>query len=138
MLWQRRIDHLHLYYLKHLFPNLFKNKSPSSFSCEVCQLAKFSCQTLQRVSSFLPNSYWYLGAFLHKKVSQVYGGSLPLFMTTRVCKVYLLKRKILSGKNISKIPFNDKKLVSNFHSNLENWQWKIKLSFDPEGLYWNS
>ena len=31
-----RLGHPNSQYLKYLFPNLFKNKSPSSFQCEVC------------------------------------------------------------------------------------------------------
>ena len=40
MIWHYRLGHPNFHYLKHLFPNLFKNKSPSSFQCEVCELAK--------------------------------------------------------------------------------------------------
>lgn len=40
MLWHRRLGHMSFRYLKHMFPNLFVNKNPSSFNCEICQFAK--------------------------------------------------------------------------------------------------
>ena len=40
MLWLYRLGHPNFQYLKYLFPNLFKNKSPCSFQCEVCQFAQ--------------------------------------------------------------------------------------------------
>ena len=40
MLWHYRLGHPSFQYLKILFPNLFKNKIPSSFKCEICALAK--------------------------------------------------------------------------------------------------
>ena len=40
MLWQYRIGHPSFYYLKHLLFDLFRNKGPSSFRCEICELAK--------------------------------------------------------------------------------------------------
>ncbi|KAL9420128.1 hypothetical protein AB3S75_037830 [Citrus x aurantiifolia] len=41
MLWHRRLGHPSFLYLKHLFPNLFRNKLLSSFQCDICQLAKY-------------------------------------------------------------------------------------------------
>ena len=43
MLWHYRLGHPNFQYLKYLFPNLFKNKSSSSFQCEVCPFAKHHC-----------------------------------------------------------------------------------------------
>ena len=40
MLWHYRLGHPNFQYLKYLFPNIFKNKSSSSFQREVCQFAK--------------------------------------------------------------------------------------------------
>ena len=40
MLWHYRLGHLSFYYLKKLFPTLFKEKGSSLFQCEVCELAK--------------------------------------------------------------------------------------------------
>ena len=43
MLWHFRLRHPNFQYLKHLFPKLFINKDPSSFRCEICELAKHHC-----------------------------------------------------------------------------------------------
>ena len=40
MLWHFKLGHLNFQYLKYLFSNLFLNKNPSSFQCEICELAK--------------------------------------------------------------------------------------------------
>ena len=40
MMWHRRLGHPNFHYLKRLFPVLFSNKNPSSFHCDICQLAK--------------------------------------------------------------------------------------------------
>lgn len=40
MVWHRRLIHLNFQDLRHMFPSLIKNDTPSLFSCEVCQLAK--------------------------------------------------------------------------------------------------
>ena len=39
-LWHKRFGHVSFGYLKHLFPDLFLNTSPSLFKCETCELAK--------------------------------------------------------------------------------------------------
>lgn len=39
MIWHFRLRHPSFHYLKHLFLNLFSNKDPSSFQCEICALA---------------------------------------------------------------------------------------------------
>lgn len=36
VLWHFRLGHPNFMYLEKLFPLLFKNKSPSSFQCEIC------------------------------------------------------------------------------------------------------
>ena len=41
MLWHFRLGHPNFHYLKYLFPSLFKNKNPSFFQCEICELAKY-------------------------------------------------------------------------------------------------
>ncbi|CAH9064002.1 unnamed protein product, partial [Cuscuta epithymum] len=46
-----RLGHRSFYYLKKLFPQLFHNKNPSSFHCDVCALAK------HHKSSYIPHSY---------------------------------------------------------------------------------
>ena len=43
MLWHFRLGHPNFQYLKYLFLNLFLNKNPSSFQCEICELAKHHC-----------------------------------------------------------------------------------------------
>ena len=45
MLLHRRLGHPSFWYLKHLFPSLFRNND--SFCCEVCQLAKHKRITFQ-------------------------------------------------------------------------------------------
>ena len=57
MLWHYRLGHPSFQYLKYLFPNLFRNKIPSSFQCEVCQFAKhhrasFSTQPYKPTTPF--------------------------------------------------------------------------------------
>ena len=39
-LWHFRLGHPSFFYMKQLFPKLFKNKNPSNFQCEICALAK--------------------------------------------------------------------------------------------------
>lgn len=45
MLWHFRLGHLNFMYLQKMFPSLFINKNPNSFSCEICQLAKHTRST---------------------------------------------------------------------------------------------
>ncbi|XP_074354950.1 uncharacterized protein LOC141693694 isoform X2 [Apium graveolens] len=40
MLWHYRLGHPSFHYMRHLFPKFFMNKDPSTFDCEICQLAK--------------------------------------------------------------------------------------------------
>ncbi|CAN1791793.1 Retrovirus-related Pol polyprotein from transposon TNT 1-94, partial [Linum perenne] len=40
MLWHFRLGHPSFKYLERLYPHLFANKKPSSYQCEICQLAK--------------------------------------------------------------------------------------------------
>ncbi|KAH9722152.1 retrovirus-related pol polyprotein from transposon RE1 [Citrus sinensis] len=40
LLWHFKLGHPSFQYLQYLFPNLFANKSSSSFKCEICELAK--------------------------------------------------------------------------------------------------
>ena len=40
MLWHNRLGHPSFFYLKHLFPCLFKGLDCASFDCETCFLAK--------------------------------------------------------------------------------------------------
>ena len=40
MLWHFRLGYPNFHYLRYLLPNLFNNKDPSLFQCEICQLAK--------------------------------------------------------------------------------------------------
>ena len=98
MIWHYRLGHPNFHYLKHLFPSLFKNKSPSSFQCEVCELAKHHC------SVFPPKPYQVSKPFtlIH---SDVWGPSRVSTLSpkkwfvsfiddhTRVSWVYLLKEK---------------------------------------------
>lgn len=46
-----RLGHPSFFYLKHLFPDLFKNKNPSSFQYEICALSK------HYKNSYLPRVY---------------------------------------------------------------------------------
>ena len=36
MLWHNRLGHPSFFYLKHLFPSLFKGMDCTSFDCETC------------------------------------------------------------------------------------------------------
>ena len=58
MLWHCRLGHSNFHYLKHLLPDLFKNKNPSSLQCEFCELAKhhrssFSLQPYKPTKPFV-------------------------------------------------------------------------------------
>lgn len=58
MLWHFRLGHPNFHYLIYLLPNLFNNKDPSLFQCEIFLLAKhcrstFSIQPYQPSKPFL-------------------------------------------------------------------------------------
>ena len=59
LLWNFKLGHPNFQYLKHLFQKAFINKDPSSFHCEICELAKHH-------RAFFP--------------SQPYKGSKPFFV----------------------------------------------------------
>ena len=98
MLWHSRLGHPNFYYLRYLLPDLIKNKDPTFFQCEICELAKhhrstFSIQPYQLSKPFL---------LLHTNVwgpSRISTQSRKKWFVTfiddytRVCSVYLLKEK---------------------------------------------
>ena len=98
MLWHYRLGHPSFPYLKNLFPALFKNKDPSLFKCEICQLAKH-----HRVS--YPSQPYKNSKPFYVIHSDIWGPSrvqnlsgTRWFITfiddhTRLCWVYLLKNK---------------------------------------------
>ncbi|CAJ2656182.1 unnamed protein product [Trifolium pratense] len=98
MLWHSRLGHPSFPYLKHLFPELFRNKDLSLFKCEACEFAKhhrshFPLQPYKPSKPFsvIHSDVWgpnRTGTLSHKK----------WFITfiddhSRVCWVYLLKGK---------------------------------------------
>ena len=96
MIWHYRLGHLSFYYLKHLLLDLFRNKSPSSFKCEICELAK------HHRSSFPARPYQASKPFLliHSDVwgpsraSTMYGKKWSVSFIddhTRLTWVYLLR-----------------------------------------------
>ena len=40
LLWHARLGHPSFSYLKYLYPDLFHNKEPTDFKCDVCALSK--------------------------------------------------------------------------------------------------
>ncbi|XP_040963391.1 uncharacterized protein [Gossypium hirsutum] len=98
MLWHFRLGHPSFQYLAKLFPALFINKRPNSFSCKVCSLAKHT------KSSYFPSTYKpsYPFALIH---SDIWGPSrvknadnCKWFITfiddhSRITWTYLLKDK---------------------------------------------
>ena len=98
MLWHYRLDHPSFQYLKHLFPSLFKNKDPSSFQCEFCELAKHHRTSfpLQPYRLSKPFSLIHSDVWGSSRVSTL--SAKKWFVTfidyhTRVSWVYLLREK---------------------------------------------
>ena len=98
MLWHYRLDHPSFQYLKHLFPSLFKNKNPSSFQCEFCELAKHHRTSfpLQPYRLSKPFSLIHSDVWGSSRVSTL--SAKKWFVTfidyhTRVSWVYLLREK---------------------------------------------
>ena len=93
-----RLGHPSFQYLKHLFPSLFKNKNPSSFQCEFCELAKHHRTSfpLQPYRLSKPFSLIHSDVWGSSRVSTL--SAKKWFVTfidyhTRVSWVYLLREK---------------------------------------------
>ncbi|CAJ2635918.1 unnamed protein product [Trifolium pratense] len=98
MLWHSRLGHPSFPYLKHLFPELFRNKDLSLFKCEACEFAKHhrSHFPLQPYKPSKPFSVIHSDVWGPNRTSTL--SHKKLFITfiddhSRVCWVYLLKGK---------------------------------------------
>ena len=98
MIWHYRLRHPNFYYLRYLLPNLFKNKSPSSYHCEFCELAKYhrSFFPPQKYKASKPFSLIHSDVWGPSRVSTFSGKRW--FVTfiddhTRLCWEFLLKDK---------------------------------------------
>ena len=102
MLWHYRLGHPSFQYLKHLFPSLFRNKNPSSFQCEFCELAKhhrtsFPLQPyrISKPFSLIHSDVW--GPSRISTLSAKKNGLTPLLMTHKGKLSLFTTRKIRSG-----------------------------------------
>ena len=96
ILWHFRLGYPNFYYLRYLLLDLFKNKGPSFFQCQICELAKhhrstFSIQPYQPSKPFLllQTNVW--GP---SRISTQFGKKWVVTFIDdhiRVCWVYLLK-----------------------------------------------
>lgn len=98
MLWHYRLGHPNFLYLEKLFPELFINKSPREFSCEVCELSKHTRSSLSPSIYHVSKPF----ALIH---SDVWGPSKIPTVTgakwfisfiddhTRITWVFLMKEK---------------------------------------------
>ncbi|CAJ2656645.1 unnamed protein product [Trifolium pratense] len=98
MLWHSRLGHPSFPYLKHLFPELFRNKDLSLFKCEACEFAKHhrSHFPLQPYKPSKPFSVIHSDVWGPNRTSTL--SHKKWFITfiddhSRVCWVYLLKGK---------------------------------------------
>ncbi|CAJ2651427.1 unnamed protein product [Trifolium pratense] len=102
MLWHSRLGHPSFPYLKHLFPELFRNKDLSLFKCEACEFAKHhrSHFPLQPYKPSKPFSVIHSDVWGPNRTSTL--SHKKWFITfiddhSRVCWVYLLKGKSDGG-----------------------------------------
>ena len=122
MLWHNRLRHPSLFYLKHLFPDLFKGLDCTSFDCETCFLAKSHCNSY-KIKLYCASKPFYL---IH---SDVWGPSKITTLTgkkwfvmfiddhTCLCWLYLMNSKSAVAK-----------LFQDFYSMVENqFQTKINI-----------
>ena len=98
MMWHRRLGHPNFHYLKRLFPVLFSNKNPSSFHCDICQLAKhthtsYPAKPYTKSHPFIliHSDIW---GSSRVKISRELDGSLHLLMITPeyVGSIFLKKK----------------------------------------------
>ena len=122
MLWHFRLGHPNFHYLKYLFPSLFKNKNPSFFQCEICELAKYHMTAfpLKAHKSLKPFSVIHSDVGRPSRINTM--SSKRWFITfidehTWVGLVYQLKEK-----------FEAEQVFKNFHNMVQRqFQTKIQV-----------
>lgn len=121
MIWHYQLGHPSFFYLKHLFPLLFKNIDPTVFHCESCLLAKSHCKTY--VPRFYrPSKPFYLfhsDVWRPSKITTI--SQKRWFVTfiddhTCLCWIFLMKEK-------SEV----ESVFKNFYKMIEN-QFQTKIS----------
>lgn len=98
MLWHYRLGHPNFIYLSKLFPKFFRNKSPLSLQCEICQLSKHTRMhyPIQSYKSSKPFSMIHSDVWGPSKIPNVTGARW--FITfiddhTRLTWIFLMKNK---------------------------------------------
>ena len=98
MLWHHRLGHPSFFYLKHLFPGLFRKVDCNLLHCESCALSKSHWMSYE-IQDYFPSSPFYM---IHSHVwglSKIYTlNGKRWFATfiddhTRLCWIYLMKSK---------------------------------------------
>ena len=134
MLWHYRLGHPNFMYLGKMFPELFHNKNPSQFHCEICQYSKHTRQNF-------PQHAYKLSHPFHLIHSDVWGPSRVNNITgarwfvsfiddhTRITWIYLMREKSEVGQ-----------IFQNFNRMIKNqFQTKIQVLRTDNGKeYFNS
>lgn len=114
MLWHYRLGHPSFVYLSKLFPSLFRNKKPSLFQCEICQLSR-------HVRNSFPAHDYKASHPFHMIHNDIWGPSRITNISgkrwfvsfiddhTRTTWIFLMKEKSEVGP-----------IIKNFHSMIQN------------------
>lgn len=105
MLLHRSLGHPSFMYLERIFPELFRNKNPKLFNCDICQFSKhirnsYSPRPYKSSNPFSTIHSDILGAFRMANVTGAHWFLILVDDHTRLCWVFLMKDKSETTKLI--------------------------------------
>ena len=121
MLWHYRLGHPNFMYLSKMFPSLFINKSPNTFSCEICQFAKHtrSCYSRLPYKSSKPFSFIHSDVWGPSRINTMNGQRWFVSFIddhTRLTWVFLMKSKSEVSEIFKKF---HSMIQTQFHTNIQ-------------------